>query len=72
MPPTLQRLMRHSDLSTTMKYYVSATAADVADELWAKHAPEAEKPSQGNILGNSGPEGAKTEAEQTDTKPLPL
>ncbi|MGA2069622.1 MAG: site-specific integrase [Thermoguttaceae bacterium] len=36
MPAVLQRLMRHSDISTTMKFYVSATAADAADDLWAK------------------------------------
>lgn len=33
-PITLQRMMRHSDLSTTLKYYVGLSAADVGAELW--------------------------------------
>lgn len=37
-PITLQRMMRHSDLSTTLKHYVGLTAADVGSELWnGKH-----------------------------------
>ncbi len=35
MPATLQRLMRHADISTTMAYYVDRQADDVAAELWA-------------------------------------
>ncbi|MCY2987731.1 MAG: site-specific integrase [Planctomycetota bacterium] len=37
-PPVLQRLMRHKDIATTMKYYVALDADDIADELWEKHA----------------------------------
>jgi len=70
MPPALQRLMRHSDLSTTMKYYVSVTAAELADELWAKYAPEGEKLSQGNKQGNRGPKGQKTGSRKNDAKSL--
>ena len=33
-PATLQLLMRHRSIETTMKYYVGLTADDVADELW--------------------------------------
>jgi integrase len=33
-PLTLQRMMRHSDLSTTLKFYVGLTSADVGAELW--------------------------------------
>lgn len=38
-PATLQLLMRHRSIETTMKYYVDQDADDVADELWATHAP---------------------------------
>ena len=36
-PATLQLLMRHKSIETTMKYYVSQDADCVADELWAEH-----------------------------------
>jgi integrase len=36
MPAVLQKLMRHADIATTMKYYVQIGADDVAAELWAK------------------------------------
>ena len=52
MPATLQRLMRHANITTTMKYYVQIGADDVAAELWAKH------PAAGNTFGNSEPEKA--------------
>lgn len=35
MPITLQRMMRHADISTTMKYYVNLSSADVGRELWS-------------------------------------
>ncbi|MCH2114102.1 MAG: hypothetical protein MK171_04235 [Pirellulales bacterium] len=35
MPTVLRELMRHSDITTTMKYYVGANAEATADELWA-------------------------------------
>jgi integrase len=35
MPATLQLMMRHKSIETTMKYYVGQDADDVADELWA-------------------------------------
>jgi integrase len=38
-PPVLQHLMRHRNIETTLKYYVALDADDIADELWAKHAP---------------------------------
>lgn len=37
-PAALQRLMRHADIQTTMRYYVALDADDIADELWEKHA----------------------------------
>jgi integrase len=56
MPAVLRRLMRHSSIQTTMAYYVDLDAADVADQLWASYG---NNPSQGNILGNIGRNGAK-------------
>lgn len=49
MPAVLQRLMRHAQIGTTMKYYVTMDADSVADELWGKGWGE----KSGNILGNS-------------------
>jgi len=54
---TLQRLMRHADIATTMRYYVQIGADDVAGELWAKH------PAGGNVFGNSQPETAAVPGE---------
>ena len=36
MPPTLQHLMRHGSIQTTLTYYVSSKADAVARELWEK------------------------------------
>lgn len=46
MPAVLQRLMRHANISTTMKYYVGIGADEVAAGLWAQH------PGPGNGPGN--------------------
>jgi integrase len=56
MPATLQRLARHSHISTTLNYYVAATAGDIAADLWREfgntsgnnQAPAAPKESQPN------------------------
>lgn len=34
MPPVLKELMRHTDVSTTMTFYVGTNAQATADELW--------------------------------------
>jgi len=47
-----QILMRHSDISTTMKYYVGAEAETTADVLWKALEKEPQSDS-GNILGNT-------------------
>ena len=52
MPATLQRLMRHADIGTTMKYYVGIDADDMADELWEKF---------GNTSGNNAPSSPRNE-----------
>ncbi len=36
-PATLQRLMRHADIKTTMDFYVQQDADDIAADLWADH-----------------------------------
>jgi hypothetical protein len=47
MPQILMQLMRHKDISTTMKYYVGREAEATADVLYAA----VEK--LGNTLGNT-------------------
>jgi len=38
-PATLQRLMRHKSIETTLKYYVAQDADDIAAELWGDSVP---------------------------------
>jgi integrase len=45
-PATLQLLMRHRSIETTMKYYVGLDADDVADELWKGYLPLSSDRSQ--------------------------
>src|SRR5690606_7834544 len=45
-PMTLQRMMRHANIATTLKYYVGLSTADVGVELWSG-------------LGASGPSGPR-------------
>lgn len=44
-PATLKLLMRHKSIETTLKYYVSQDADEVADELWQQYRPA--KPQRG-------------------------
>jgi integrase len=53
MPAVLQRLMRHADIGTTMKYYVTMDADAVADEVWGRNW------ESGNNSGNNCPEAAQ-------------
>jgi len=48
-PATLQLLMRHSTIETTLRYYVAQDADDVAAELWKAH----ETTESGNRIGNN-------------------
>ena len=41
-PATLQLLMRHRSIETTLKYYVAQDADEIADELWKDFAEEKE------------------------------
>lgn len=53
MPAVLQRLMRHSEISTTMRYYVSHSADEMSDELWGGYWGEATNPpAASNTCGN--------------------
>ena len=45
-PATLRALMRHADINTTLRYYVSQDSDDIAAELWSQ---------SGNSFGNRGP-----------------
>ena len=71
MPAVLQRLIRHAEIATTMKYYVTMDADSVTDELWGKDGdsgnsklPVAES---GNTLGNTSPSnGQKMETAPAD------
>jgi integrase len=62
-PPVLQRLMRHQNIQTTLKYYVALDADDIADELWAKH------PAVDTSVGtHQNPPHGKSPAMPTQTK----
>lgn len=61
MPAVLKRLMRHSDVATTMTYYVTIDADAVADAVWGRNW------EAGNTLGNNRPTKATaTERGQAD------
>ena len=65
-PATLQLLMRHSAIETTLRYYVAQDSDDVADELWAGNW-------SGNTCGNTSPNAppdSEKGASQETTKPL--
>ncbi|HBO44379.1 MAG TPA: hypothetical protein DD670_10690 [Planctomycetaceae bacterium] len=65
MPPVLQRLARHSSVTTTLTFYACMSADDVAADLWANHpATEDGRLASGNTVGNTRPEEAENEASQ--------
>ncbi len=74
MPAVLQRLMRHANIATTMKYYVTLDAYDLAAELWAGFGPRAgNELKNGNTCGNTQPETAEndiTGPAETSTEPV--
>ena len=71
MPVVLQRLTRHSHITTTMSYYVSSTADEIGADLWAALGDKpAEKPAEGNSLGNSTPKRPKGQTGQAMPNPL--
>jgi integrase len=55
MPAILQQLMRHEDISTTLKFYVGSEAETTADVLWAAVAKVGTNPgtmTEKTKLGN--------------------
>ena len=50
MPAVLQRLARHGNISTTMKYYVFLDADEIGADLWANHGNDL---GSGNTCGNT-------------------
>ncbi|NQU23571.1 MAG: site-specific integrase, partial [Candidatus Nealsonbacteria bacterium] len=54
-PATLQLLMRHSSIETTLGYYVELDADELAEELWNDYS--------GNTCGNSGQNSPMTSLE---------
>lgn len=76
-PPVLQRLMRHANISTTMRFYVALDASDVADELWANYGPAATNGNsggRGNNLATLAPNGGENAegASAVDSTETPL
>ena len=59
-PATLQLLMRHKSIETTLKYYVNQDADEVADELWKAHS------GLGNTLGNTPPKSTQKAEKGSD------
>jgi hypothetical protein len=51
MPQVLMQMMRHEDISTTMKFYVGREAEATADVVWA--AVEEPAGNLGNTSGNT-------------------
>lgn len=49
-PATLQLLMRHRSIETTLKYYVAQDADEIADELWKNYEESPEKSPQNQEL----------------------
>jgi integrase len=44
MPAVLQKLMRHSAIETTLRYYADIDADELADDLWRDYAPSPSVP----------------------------
>jgi len=64
MPAVLRKLMRHSNVQTTMQFYVDLDVDEMADDLWANHpAAEGVKQPSGNISGNIDPETDRQDPE---------
>jgi hypothetical protein len=59
MPAVLHRLMRHAEIATTMKHYVTMDADVVADEVWSRNWQTDSNLAVGNIFGNNPPQTAR-------------
>ena len=58
MPAVLQKLMRHANINTTMKYYVNVEADEIAAELWKGFQGQ-----ESTILGTIGQDEPKKPSE---------
>lgn len=69
MPATLQQMMRHADISTTMKFYVGADGQKAAAEIHAAFARhlESKTSTSGNTQEKTTPE-ASTELTQDTSR----
>jgi integrase len=59
MPQILMQLMRHEDISTTMKFYVGKEAEATADVIWAAVAKQPAEEKQGTKSGTNGRQNVK-------------
>ena len=59
MPTTLQLMMRHESIETTLRFYVGRNAQTAAKVIW-----EAYRGLPGNKTGNTAPSTASSEAPQ--------
>ena len=56
-PAVLQKLARHSEITTTLRYYADLDAEDIGEELWATYGPKAgDKPAIYNKPYNTCPQ----------------
>jgi integrase len=62
MPATLQKLMRHAAIETTLTHYVELNADDVSADLWAAH-------TAGNISGNTPAAGGRASGSVENAQP---
>jgi hypothetical protein len=62
MPKDLMVVMRHADISTTMKFYVSRNAQSTAALLWDH------RQADGNTSGNIAPNEGAAETQESSGK----
>lgn len=60
-PATLQLLMRHKSIETTLKYHVDQDADEVADELWKAHSGLGNPPPKSAQKAEKGPDEPSSE-----------
>jgi len=49
MPAILQRMMRHSDIQTTMEYYITQGEDETADAVWEAHGSSLRKRAENRL-----------------------
>lgn len=59
MPTVLQQLMRHSDIATTMQFYVGRNAEELADTIWAADVASERDPLRDPERGKRSPKVKK-------------